>query len=241
MTIAIEPLDRFDLSQRGSRCGGPRHRNRPASTLGILFDTFHANIEEKDVAAGYSTVGRHLKNMSTRQEAVRGIPGSGHVEWDRVFRSLAGLALRRLAHDRKFHQEADRDGEDERVSDFQLSRVGIRGARGRRCRHTVVATARAGDCRLPRLLQHAHGGQEEAERVGLCKTCSQRLGVGAGNNEKIFADPVPPTSGAQPVLKRGGFLADVKNAIPATHAAGPGSGLDSVSALYETRGRWIGP
>jgi hypothetical protein len=28
------------------------------------------------------------------------------------------------------------------------------------------------------------------------------------------------------VLKGGGFVADVKNAIPATHAAGPGSGFD---------------
>jgi formylglycine-generating enzyme required for sulfatase activity len=45
-------------------------------------------------------------------------------------------------------------------------------------------------------------------------------------NEKIFADPVPPTSGRQHVLKGGGFVADVKNAIPATHAAGPGSGFD---------------
>lgn len=45
-------------------------------------------------------------------------------------------------------------------------------------------------------------------------------------NEKIFADPVAPKSGTQHVLKGGGFVADVKNAIPATHAAGPGSGFD---------------
>jgi len=45
-------------------------------------------------------------------------------------------------------------------------------------------------------------------------------------NEKVFADPVPPKSGRQHVLKGGGFVADVKNAIPATHAAGPGSGFD---------------
>ena len=45
-------------------------------------------------------------------------------------------------------------------------------------------------------------------------------------NEKIFADPAPPRSGKQHVLKGGGFVADVKNAIPATHAGGPGSGFD---------------
>jgi formylglycine-generating enzyme len=46
------------------------------------------------------------------------------------------------------------------------------------------------------------------------------------HNEKIFADPTPPKTGREHVLKGGGFVADVKNAIPATHAAGPGSGFD---------------
>lgn len=45
-------------------------------------------------------------------------------------------------------------------------------------------------------------------------------------NEKLFADPVPPTSGTQHVLKGGGFVSDVKNATWMTHAAGPGSGFD---------------
>ena len=45
-------------------------------------------------------------------------------------------------------------------------------------------------------------------------------------NEKLFADPTPPRSGKVRVLKGGGFAADVKNAIPATHAAGPGSKFD---------------
>jgi sulfatase modifying factor 1 len=45
-------------------------------------------------------------------------------------------------------------------------------------------------------------------------------------NEKPFADPTPPRTGKVRVLKGGGFAADVKNAIPATHAAGPGSKFD---------------
>ena len=45
-------------------------------------------------------------------------------------------------------------------------------------------------------------------------------------NEKMFADPVPPRRGTEHVLKGGGFLSDVKNAIYATHGAGPGSGFD---------------
>jgi formylglycine-generating enzyme required for sulfatase activity len=41
-------------------------------------------------------------------------------------------------------------------------------------------------------------------------------------NGKLFADPTPPKSGPVHVLKGGGFFSDVKNAICATHAFGPG-------------------
>ncbi|OJU10152.1 MAG: hypothetical protein BGN86_06155 [Caulobacterales bacterium 68-7] len=45
-------------------------------------------------------------------------------------------------------------------------------------------------------------------------------------NEKIFADPKPTNGGKEHVLKGGGFAADVKNAICATHAGGPADGWD---------------
>lgn len=45
-------------------------------------------------------------------------------------------------------------------------------------------------------------------------------------NEKIFADPIPPVSGKEHVLKGASFVGDVKNATYMTHAAGPGNGWD---------------
>ncbi|CAN5180361.1 hypothetical protein BH11BAC6_BH11BAC6_07870 [soil metagenome] len=45
-------------------------------------------------------------------------------------------------------------------------------------------------------------------------------------NEKIFADPVPPTTGKEHVLKGASFAGDVKNATYMTHAGGPGNGFD---------------
>lgn len=45
-------------------------------------------------------------------------------------------------------------------------------------------------------------------------------------NERIFADPVPPTSGSVHVLKGASFTGDVKNATWFTHAGGPGNGWD---------------
>ncbi len=45
-------------------------------------------------------------------------------------------------------------------------------------------------------------------------------------NGKTFPDPKPALTGAVRVLKGGGFLADVKNTICATHGGGPGDGWD---------------
>lgn len=94
VTFAIEPINRFetyflntaaDAALLAQQIGHPN--------IGILFDTFHANIEEKDIAAGYRTIGPHLKHVHTCEND-RGIPGTGHVEWKQVF-----AALRELQYD----------------------------------------------------------------------------------------------------------------------------------------------
>ncbi len=91
VTAAIEPLNRFETfflntAEDAARfCDEVNHPN-----VGILFDTFHANIEEKDIAAGYRTVGRHLKHVHTCEND-RGTPGSGHVEWGPVFDAIRDL------------------------------------------------------------------------------------------------------------------------------------------------------
>jgi len=88
VTAAIEPLNRFETfflntAEDSARfCDEVNHPN-----VGILFDTFHANIEEKDIAAGYRRVGRHLKHVHTCEND-RGTPGSGHVEWRGVFDAI---------------------------------------------------------------------------------------------------------------------------------------------------------
>jgi D-psicose/D-tagatose/L-ribulose 3-epimerase len=91
VTFAVEPINRFetyflntaaDAAMLAEQIGHPN--------IGILFDTFHANIEEKEIAAGYRTVGAHLKHVHTCEND-RGIPGSGHVEWEQVFEALRDM------------------------------------------------------------------------------------------------------------------------------------------------------
>lgn len=91
VTIAIEPLNRFETYFLNIAADAARlcdEINDP--NVGILFDTFHANIEEKDIAAGYWTVARHLKHVHTCEND-RGTPGSGHVDWPSVFQALRGI------------------------------------------------------------------------------------------------------------------------------------------------------
>ncbi len=91
VNIAIEPLNRFETyflntaADAVKLCDEINHPN-----VGILFDTFHANIEEKDIASGYRTVARHLKHVHTCEND-RSIPGSGHVEWPTVFQALRDI------------------------------------------------------------------------------------------------------------------------------------------------------
>ena len=91
VTLAIEPLNRFetyflntaaDAARLAAEVGHPH--------VGILFDTFHANIEEKDVAASLRAVGPFLKHFHACEND-RGTPGSGHTDWPGVFRALAEL------------------------------------------------------------------------------------------------------------------------------------------------------
>lgn len=55
-----------------------------------MFDTHHANIEEKKMAASLHTIAPHLRHFHI-SENDRGTPGAGHVRWDETFATLAEI------------------------------------------------------------------------------------------------------------------------------------------------------
>ena len=91
VTLAVEPLNRFETfflntaADAVRLCEAVDHPN-----VGILFDTFHSNIEEKELGAAYRLCGKWLKHVHTCEND-RGIPGSGHVDWNAVFSALRDL------------------------------------------------------------------------------------------------------------------------------------------------------
>jgi D-psicose/D-tagatose/L-ribulose 3-epimerase len=88
VTLAIEPLNRFETYFLNTAADGVAlAREVDHGNVGVLFDTFHANIEEKDVAAACRQAGRWVKHVHTCEND-RGTPGTGHVDWDGVFQAL---------------------------------------------------------------------------------------------------------------------------------------------------------
>lgn len=88
VSVGIEPLNRFETFFLNTAADGAAFCDAVGhARVGLLIDTFHSNIEEKNVADAYRIAGKHLKHVHTCEND-RGIPGSGHVPWDDVFAAL---------------------------------------------------------------------------------------------------------------------------------------------------------
>lgn len=86
--LGVEPLNRFETYFLNTAADAVKFVSEIGhSKIGILLDTFHQNIEDKDVAEAYRTCGDHLIHVHTCEND-RGIPGSGHVDWPNVMRAI---------------------------------------------------------------------------------------------------------------------------------------------------------
>jgi len=88
VTLAIEYLNRFecyflttaaDAKALVQRVDHPHFRS--------MYDTFHANIEEKAIGPTIESFYPHFVHVHV-SENDRGTPGTGHVHWDETFRAL---------------------------------------------------------------------------------------------------------------------------------------------------------
>jgi D-psicose/D-tagatose/L-ribulose 3-epimerase len=88
VVMALEPLNRFETYFLNTILDACRLCEQVGSSrLGILADTFHANIEEKQIGAAFGSAGQWLKHVHTCEND-RGIPGTGHIEWPGVVSAL---------------------------------------------------------------------------------------------------------------------------------------------------------
>ncbi len=89
--VGIEPLNRFETYFLNTAADAAQLcREIDSPSVGMLFDTFHANIEEKSLGAALRQAAPYLKHLHACEND-RGVPGSGHVAWAEFFSTVAEL------------------------------------------------------------------------------------------------------------------------------------------------------
>ncbi len=90
--LALEPMNRFETfflntaAQGVTLCEAVDHAH-----VGLMLDTAHMAVEEKDPAAAVLNAGRWLKHLHL-PESDRGTPGTGRlIDWPRLFAALVEI------------------------------------------------------------------------------------------------------------------------------------------------------
>jgi len=89
--LALEPLNRYESRVVNTVEAGLRVVDAVAcENLGLLVDTFHANIEERSISGALRTAGDRLFHVHVA-DSNRHVPGHGHLAFEAVWEALAGL------------------------------------------------------------------------------------------------------------------------------------------------------
>ena len=88
VTLALEPMNRFETDFVNLAMQAVeiiKEVNSPACK--VHLDTFHMNIEEKDMMRAIEETGDYLGYFHANEND-RGIPGTGHIPWKEIARVL---------------------------------------------------------------------------------------------------------------------------------------------------------
>ena len=92
--LALEPLNRFETDLINTVEQGLRLLDDIGSVnVGLLIDTFHMNIEEKDIPAAIRRAGKHIFEFHACATD-RGTPGEDHLPWREIASALADVSYR---------------------------------------------------------------------------------------------------------------------------------------------------
>ena len=88
MILGLEPCNRYETHLLNTAEQALRLIDRIGEpNLTIHLDTYHMNIEEQGLAAGFKTAGKATSYVHL-SESHRGVPGTGSVDWDEAFAAL---------------------------------------------------------------------------------------------------------------------------------------------------------
>jgi len=93
--MALEPLNRFETDFINTCDQGLQMvRDVGSPALGLLLDTFHMNIEEKNTARALLRAGKSLAHFHACG-CDRGTPGSDHIDWKSIAVALKKIGYKR--------------------------------------------------------------------------------------------------------------------------------------------------
>ena len=91
ITLGIEPINRFETDLINTVDYAIKMmQDVDNPNMKIQLDTFHMNIEEKNLGEAIRRVGKDLVHFHTCEND-RGIPGSGHIPWNEVTAALKDI------------------------------------------------------------------------------------------------------------------------------------------------------
>ncbi len=91
VVAAVEYLNRFEMyfvNTSTDLRALVEEVNQP--NIRMMFDTFHANIEEKDTFKSLKACGKYLAHVHI-SESDRGVPGTAQVDWEGAFKGIKAL------------------------------------------------------------------------------------------------------------------------------------------------------
>jgi D-psicose/D-tagatose/L-ribulose 3-epimerase len=91
VVLGVEPLNRFEcyfLNAHADAARFAREVDHPA--CGIMYDTFHSNIEEKSIPKTIREIKDVLRHVHI-SENDRSTPGQGNIRWKKNFEALAEI------------------------------------------------------------------------------------------------------------------------------------------------------
>jgi D-psicose/D-tagatose/L-ribulose 3-epimerase len=89
--IAMEPLNRFETDfLNTTEQGLAMIADVGSPALKLLLDTFHMNIEEKDIPAAIRNAGKHVAHIHACGSD-RGTPGGDHTDWPGIAKALRDI------------------------------------------------------------------------------------------------------------------------------------------------------
>ena len=96
VSLGLEPANRYEnymLNTVEDSIKMVNAINEP--NVGLLLDTYHMNIEEKDIYKSIVSARGKIIHFHVNEND-RGIPGTGHIPWDDVFKALKEINYDRI-------------------------------------------------------------------------------------------------------------------------------------------------